>query len=296
MRMFNVFFAALCVLLLSIGCGPTLPEKKARKTTYSQSIVTNSCWVVLEWNGEPYGWGSCFLIDKEKGAFYSNKHVSDMFNSIGRGSHKIFFNGKIYSVRIVQALPLVDAALIKITDPFNPADFPDPSPISTEKPKIGDELLLEGMHVHPYLIREIDKEEGYNFPVIPIFKDYYGIGTRDVDREREVVLEKLNAAVISTDKKVSISSDSLAQGIRNFSNTYIGARTSKNHNFSFGGLSGSPVKNSKLEIIGILTIEEQRTQEVEDLGGGFKLLKKVYDTIDITPIAQVEELRKYLDR
>jgi S1-C subfamily serine protease len=39
-----------------------------------QNFKTDVAWIVLEWNGQPQDYGSGFLVDKDRGEFYTNKH------------------------------------------------------------------------------------------------------------------------------------------------------------------------------------------------------------------------------
>lgn len=290
-----------CLLFIScwlvIYCGPPVVVKTEKTNTYYQPFKTDLAWIVLEWNGRPNGWGSGFLVDKEKGAFYTNKHVSNVFNTLGKGSHKIFFNGKIYNVETIKTPLLVDAALVRIIDQFDFSEFPEPKKFSTEELKVGDRLLIEGFHVHPYRVREHDISEGYNFPLVPIFKDYYRLSTKNLDLEREVVFERLEAEVVGLDKKIAIQGQGIgtAQSIRNSSNSYVEIRTLKDHKFPFGGLSGTIVRNSRFETIGIFTAgPEEEFDPIAESPDGFVLLQQVYKTAYVTPIAAVDNLRQYI--
>ena len=287
----------LILALIFVACAPELDQKvSCGPSTYAQNFKTDVAWIVLEWNCRPMGWGSGFLANKEKGIFRTNKHVSDMFNSLGRGSHKVFFNGRVYNAEIVKTPLLVDAALIRITDPFDSSEFPEPAKIASEKAMVDDTFFLEGFHVHPYRIREVDMADGYDFPLVPIFRDYYKFSTMNLDKEQEVVFEKLEAKVVVLDKKINLqdADRSFVQQIRNDTNLYIEVRTLKDHRFSFGGLSGTVARNSKLEIAGIVTAETQRLEDVAELDHGMTLKKVVFDTIMITPIGALEDLDQYL--
>ena len=297
--MVRFYLSAIILLsLVGIACGPKIEEKlTCGSKTYSQSVKTDVAWIALEWNCRPGDWGSGFLVDKERGAFYTNKHVSNTFNSLGRGSHKVFFNGKVYNVEIVKTPPLVDAALIRITDPFNPSEFPEPAKVSTEIVAVGDKLFVEGLHVHPYRVRELDIAEGYDFPLVPIFKEYFHLGTINLDKEMEVVFERLEAKITELDKKISIQGQGTtnAQSARNASNSYVVIRTLKNHKFPFGGLSGTVVRNNKGETVGIFTAgPAEEFDPIAENPDGTVLLEQVYKTAYITPIEAVEELRKYI--
>lgn len=290
----------LCLILILnlslISCGGGKTEAP-KVNTYKQDFKTNVAWIVLEWNGQPGGYGSGFLIDREKGAFYTNKHVSKMFDGYGKGSHKIFFNGKVYNAEIVQTPPLVDAALVRITDKFDPSEFPEPIPVSDQPLKLGDRMLIEGFHPHPQYIRESDEAEGYKYKLVPIFRDYYNRGTRNIQKETEIVFERLEGKVTNLSVKAKLSGSDLANELRNETNRYIEVKTVKDHKFSFGGMSGTMVRDSSLKIAGIVTIERTRfdydKKQLEETG--FAAGKQVFDTIFITPIQPVEVLRKSLE-
>ena len=285
---------------LVLSCGRTQPLKTGI-TSYRQDFKTDMAWISLEWNGKLYGYGSGFLVDKEKGAFYTNKHVSDMFNTLGNGSHKIFFNGKVYNASIVKVLPLVDAALIKITDKFDPFEFPEPVVIATEKPDLGDLITIQGFHVHPHSIREWDKSQGFDYPIVPILDDYYHMGTKNLNKERQIVFEQLYSVVLGVDVKYDVQFDDSPQsyaGLREEVNRYIYVKTFKNHMFSFGGLSGSAARNAEGKVMGIVTRQNPKEFVVDDdqtdKMGGYTVLKQVFTSIYITPIESVDNLREYL--
>ena len=305
-RFLQIPLILLCFIFI-FSCRPgknnANTEKNPRTYPCPQGLKTDVAWIVLEWNGKPVygGYGSGFLIDKAKGAFFTNKHVSDMFDALGKGSHKIFFNCKVYNVKIVKTSLLADAALVQITDPVGSSGLPDPAPFAKEKVKIGDEVVIEGYHLHPYFVRMSDEEEGYEFPLIPIFKNYYNLGTKNLGKEQEIVFEKLEATVTATDQKIKVEGqgEGIAQGIREDMNLYIEIKTTKDHKFPFGGLSGTAVKNKKGEIIGIFTAGPQLEfdpETKEELPDGPVSIKRVFKTALLTPIESVENLISYLDK
>ena len=115
------------VLLAIVSCGQKPKEADndcGERTTPPQGFKTDAAWIVSEWNCSPGGYGSGFLINKEYGAFYTNKHVINEFDNYGKGSHKIYFNGKFYNAEVVKVPPLRDAAIIRITDEFDSSEFP----------------------------------------------------------------------------------------------------------------------------------------------------------------------------
>lgn len=315
----NLFLPILipCFFIL-IACRPDAgkpgqAEQGCGSRSYKQGLKTDVAWIVLEWNCQIQrgGYGSGFLVDKEKGAFYTNKHVSNMFNAFGRGSHKIFFNGKVYNAEVVQTPPLADAALIRTTDNFKPSEFPEPATVSYEKLKVNDKVWMGGFHPHPYYVRQSDEEEGYKFQIIPIYKDYYRASTRNLEKEKEVVFEKLEGKVVELDlawdeviKRLEKRSGkkfpagNFIEEIGNRTNFFIEIKTLKDHKFPFGGLSGSPARNSKGEIVGILTRQDlfrydYDKEELEETGMTV-IRKQLWDTIYLTPIESTKELTKFL--
>jgi len=298
---------SLATLLVFIGLTFIVSCQRGAKNTETKSyfktypclagLKTDAAWIVLEWNGKPVygGYGSGFLIDKEKGLFLTNKHVSDLFDLLGKGSHKIFFNCRVYNAKVIGTSVLADAALVRITDLFDFSDFPNPKPFAGEKIKVGDYVVVEGYHLHPYWVRESDEAEGYKFPVVPIFRDYYNLGTKDLDVEREVVLETLDGVVVAVNEKVKIEGQGsgITQNVRESANIYIRAKTIKNHKFEFQGLSGSVVRNRKGETIGILTaspkVEYDPGTKIKLPDGSF-LAKRVFKTFLVTPISSVRDL------
>ena len=291
------FSVALFCLLLLIACKPPPPSEAnvfRRDKIYPQSFKSDSAWIVLERNGRVYGYGSGFLADKERGAFYTNKHVSDMFNTLGRDSHKIFFNGRVYNAEVVKTPPLIDAALVCIVDSFDFSEFPEPAPVSKTKTKIGDTVVIQGFHPHPFFVRTVDKAMGHEFPLVPIFRTYYDMDTRFADKEIEVVFETIPAKITELNAKLEFEVDpsDIVGGARNRSNRYIKVETLKDHLFPFGGLSGSAVRNADGEIIGILTAGPSMEFDPEPDEQGF--LNRVFKTVYLTPIEEVEILRKYL--
>ncbi|OGM99475.1 MAG: hypothetical protein A3B91_04165 [Candidatus Yanofskybacteria bacterium RIFCSPHIGHO2_02_FULL_41_29] len=295
--------AIVLLLVWVIGCGPKVEKVSGcgRSNTYDQNFKSDIAWVVLEWNCKPYGYGSGFLIDKEKGAFYTNKHVSNMFDALGKGSHKIFFNGKVYNAAIVRPHLLVDVALVKITDSFDFSEFPDTAPIADSEPITGDSVWIEGLHPHPLNVREADEADGFKFLALSVYKDHYRLSSKENEDKTEIVFEKFEALIEVADTNIKIGGQgqSMVQDIRNLSNLYMGIRTKKDHRFPFGGLSGTVVRNSKGETVGIMTGESTEADydkdKVQPLGNGYFVAERVYKMAAITPIKAVNDLKKYLD-
>src|SRR3989344_1721514 len=238
-----VVMALFALFFLACDSRPTKTEKP-NTYPHPKDLRTDIAWIVIEWNGKPKygGYGSGFLADKHSGSFYTNKHVSDMFDSFGS------------------------------------SEFPDPAPVAKEKVKKGDKVFVEGFHPHHYFFRESNRiEGGYNEKLVPIFKEYYNIDTKDLVREREVVFERISGVVVETDASVFLnqsgSSGSVVNRAREMANKYFMVKTDRDHKFSFGGLSGTAVKNIKGEIVGILTVEKTDFKELEnDEDTGIKIV------------------------
>ena len=281
------------ILALAVfACGkPDKPEMIL--PTYQQDFKTDVAWIVLEWNGKPTGgWGSGFLVDRQKGLFYTNKHVSEVFNALGQGSHKMFFNGKVYNIKTLKTEPLVDAALVRITDKFDSSEFPEPARFVEDKLKVGDRVVVEGFHVHPYAVRQVDEEAGYKYPTLTIFSDYYKMPTKDITKEQEIVFERLEAQVTAIEKKIAIGGQGsgVVQNLRNTTNSYVEIKTKKDHLFSFAGLSGTVVRNEQGETVGIFTAGpevEVDPDTGQKLPGGITIMKRVFRTAYLTPIQAV---------
>jgi len=283
-------FLILINLIFVFSCRPARKNVDVEifPKTYlcPDDLKTDVAWIILEWNGKPVygGYGSGFLINKKTGVFLTNKHVSNVFDVLGKGSHKIFFNCKVYNAAILKTSVLADAALVRITDSFDSSDFLKPAPFAGEKAKVGDKVVVEGFHVHPYWVRKADEEEGYKFPVIPVFRDYYNLGTKNLDKEQEVVFETLEAVVVAVDRKIEIKGQGsgIIQDLRESTNLYVTIKTTKDHKFPFSGLSGTVVRNGKGETIGIFTAGPE--------------LERVFKTAFLTPIESVENLKLYLEK
>jgi len=289
-------FAFLFIFLLS--CRGKDVDSHTVIKTYPQNFKSDVAWIVSEWNGKPAGYGSGLLVDKEHGAFYTNKHVSDMFNSYGKGSHKIFFNGKIYNAEVVKVPALRDAALVRISDNFDSSEFPEPASFSAGKIVKGQTVILEGFHPHPQSIIDSNKNEGYDEILVPIWDKHYNLGTSNYDKSIEMVYEKIAGKVISVDAVAPLGVEDIVDLARELSNTYVMVRTLKDHKFSFGGLSGTIVRNTTGEIVGMVTIEKENfepdTEEMNRSQDGNQYVKKVFNIIGFTPIASVANLKDYL--
>ena len=74
---FKLVTLVLCIISascnLSLSCKVDSRPTGNSGKTYAQNIKTDIAWIVLEWNGQPYGYGSGFLINREEGTFYTNR-------------------------------------------------------------------------------------------------------------------------------------------------------------------------------------------------------------------------------
>jgi hypothetical protein len=309
-----LFFVVVC-LASTVACNPPPFEENQYKTEkrypHPPDLITDAAWVVNEYNGRLIfdrdrniirgGYGSGFLRDKEKGLFYSNKHVTDVFGTLGGDSHKIFFNGSVYNASVLYVHELADAAIFKITDPFDASDFPDPIPFATEKLVVGDKVYLEGFHVHPYNIREANKERDIEYTMVPIMRDYYESVRIDTDHYSEVVFENIEATITEIDINLKIGSEGPSNKIdrlRGEANLFIKATTEHDHLFSFGGLSGSAVKNEAGEIVGILTAESRKyetdPESLDPDSQSIVITKFIFNEVIITSIEELESLHSFI--
>lgn len=298
---FWLVILGLCVIyIFSAPCKDVPKPVQNSPKTYSQNMKTDVAWIVLNWNGQPFGYGSGFLVNKEKGIFYTNRHVRRMFDKLGKNSHKLFFNGKVYRIEAGKTFQMDDAAEVRIIDPFDPSEFPEPVLFAEEEPGAGDLIFVGGMHPHPYYIREQDKAEGFEYEIIPIFRDYFLQGTKNISKEREMVFEIIDGKVVDTEVTVKniqersgkeLRFEGMIEDMRNIANFYTQVRISKDHKFSFGGLSGSPAKNARGEIVGILTMQDlgRFDYDKDELQKhGAVVATQLFDTVYIAPIRSIE--------
>lgn len=294
----KLFWVLISSLIISCGPSPKKAENNGcgERTVPPQDFKTDVAWIVMEWNCKPGGYGSGFLIDREHGAFYTNKHVVNEFNGYGKGSHKIYFNGKFYNAEVVKVPPLRDAAIVRITDKFDPSEFPEPAPIAKQKVKVGDMVVNEGFHVHPYLTVESNKGQGYEERIVPIWDKYYNLGTKNIEKRTVIVFERIKGRVFKTDQAGELGDRTMIGEARELANTYIMVKADKDHKLSFGGLSGSVVKNTKGEIVGIHSMGPNEEFEKAEKIGDVQYLNRVYKTFGFIPIESVVDLKQYLEK
>ena len=81
---------------------------------------------------------------------------------------------------------------------------------------------------------------------------------------------------------------------------YILAKTARNHLFSFGGLSGSRVKNKKGEVIGIFTGETSKTEvdpkSYDHSTDSFAIKEPIFDQVLITPMELLRDLQNLMEK
>lgn len=233
---------------------------------YDQDFITPVGSFVVAWGNDRKGNGSGFLVNREKGIFMTADHVVDAMRQNGKNSADLFFNGRVYKAVVLKVLSLDDAALMQIAcsrEALKRAaeSFPEPLTPASAEIGISDRAFIMGIHLHSFLIRESNKKEGAPDRVLPIGLQYYKIVQRDVTKEKEMVFDSLLAAVVGLRVHApAIAPEDRAkydpfEVMRDSTNTYTYVRTVRDHKFSFGGLSGGPVLNSRGELIGIVTKE-----------------------------------------
>ena len=305
-KIFPVIF-----LCLSACSPPPDPNRNEYRTEnrYPQDFKTTGAFLVLERNGKsPEIMASGNLADKKKGIFRTAKHFTDEFGALGVEYCKVFFNGKVYKANLVRVPPIRDAALIRLVPPFSSDDFPDPIPIASEMPKIGDKVYIQGFHPHAYKIRQENKEEGFLDKEVNIFETYYGQVTKDMERESQVVFDNLEGRVVKSDpdavrKNSHLKEEEKASLLSLEDGSYMKILTIRDHKFSFGGLSGGIALNEKGEAVGEITAQDisrfeydERGQFIPELGNVTitSIKDQLFDTMYVTPLDSIKELEEYI--
>lgn len=289
---------ALSAIFVMFGCGPT-PERNVYRDEmrYPQDFVVSEAFLTLEWRDKPKVMASGFLISREHGIFMTAKHFTDAIGSYGPDHCKLFFNGRVYNAVLLRVPPVRDAALLKITSPFNPADFPEPMPLAGEEPKIGEKIFFRGFHPHVYDVRQYNATRGQIDKVVDIFSTFYSVRMLDTSKESQVVFDNLEAHRVKPGDLMVEDPDALHYE----NDRYIKVRSVRDHLFSFGGLSGGAAINEKGQVVGVNTAQDIYRFEFE--GDWFKVdpsgtearmvKRQMYDTLYITPIQSVAELINY---
>jgi len=218
--------------------------KKNRSYPHNGKIKTPVALLIKERNSVPFTLASGFLVDKQAGIFGSAKHFIGIDEP---GEYKLFFNGVVYDCFLLRLPVVSDIVLLKIQGKFNPKDFPEPYPFA-KNIKIGEKVFIRG--IHPHLLDKISIDL-----VLPIFKDYYDL-VQHKNNLKEFVFDNLSAKVTELNITILNSSIGGSRGIQAISGTYFNTETDKDHESSFGGLSGGPIVNEAGELIGITSFEE----------------------------------------
>lgn len=308
LKLFRLLALTVMVGVLLSGCGPSDEEKNEyrRENKYPGRIDVPVAFLASEWGGMPRILASGWLVDKEQGMFLNAKHYTDVFMGdsieLGSGECKIFFNAKVYECYVVKVPPLRDASVLKISSPYNPADFPEPYKIAETPVKVGDTVYVQGFHPHSQKISESNTEEGFPDLIFPIRKLYYEVRMADPKKQMEIVFDSLEAKVTKINNHIRIDEGQLADDLLKFElNTYFEVKTVRNHKFSFGGLSGGVVvrvrKDGQKEAVGIITAEKPVRIEYDSkkrmIAPDFGNIP-VADTLNITPIESVKDLLDYI--
>lgn len=266
----GMFVGVLSILYIS--CGDPIERrelnryKAENRYVDKQDLVTQTAFLAMEIDGklkydfqgnlEDGAYASGFLISKKRGLFKTAYHFTERLGENGLDWCRLFINGRVYRAGLYRASASRDSAVLKILDKFNKADFPEPLVFTKEKPEIGDKVFIEGYHPHPYYVRLKDEESGKKFQLIPLLKNYYQTVKVDVDDYTEIIYEVLEASVVEADKpladikkKYKIKEINLEDKIQ----TYHVVKTDNDHFFSFGGLSGTLIRNDRNEVIGEVT-------------------------------------------
>jgi len=310
-----LFKITRCVFILAglisiISCNAPAVENIYRKEgIFPSSVNAPVASVVLEWGGKVRSIGSAWLIEGGNGVLFSAKHVTDnLMNDqveLGGGECKIFLSGRVYNCVVAHIPPLRDAVVLKISNSFDPRYLPKPYKIASTPVKVGDIVIVQGIHPHSQELIDQNEKEGFRDTVVPIFRNFYEMrfGNKCVGREEvfdtlPAVVTKLNMSVLVDDTE----HDPLAE-LRHKTNRYFEVRTLRNHRLSFGGLSGGVVlrlnKDSGPEAVGILTAEAPVKFEYDEddkLTSPCGTPPSIANTIMVTPIESVAEEIEYARR
>jgi len=282
-KIINLFlFIAVFSILLGVGCGPSEPKGTIYYQTntypHPDNLKVPVALFVKERNGNILfgNMASVFLIDKERGLFCSARHFVGLDENT---SYKLFFNGRVYKISLINMPAIKDFFIAQIDGDFNPDEFPDPYPIGNE-PKKGDKVFVQGIHLHPVKFQK-------DVTVIKILQEYYGMDW--MSKKGELVFESLPAEVVNTNYIVDISKIGGQVNMGSTFARFIRVKTEKDHGFSFAGLSGGPVINQNKELVGIVSFEKRDIEQVKDLFV-FIVVKFKYQYISMVPVQNLKEM------
>jgi hypothetical protein len=298
----GLIFLLFTINLIIIGCNPSSPTNinipcGAKKIPGDVGLPV--AFLVADFACQPQVSASGWLIEGSNGMLFSARHFSDVFmNSpidLGTKECRAFMFGQVYNCVVVKVPPIRDAVLLKLTDfsseiykfkPYkvSPYKIVNPYKISTQKPKIGDRVFVQGKHLHPYSLLLDDRRFPSKNKIIPILEKFYGIRMVDKFKKQEVVFESLEGKVVNIDTESIINDPHLGEYNKKIllkyeNESYIKIRTVKKHPLAFQGLSGGVVLNQEKEVIGIITAQNP--------------FRVYFDTIYATPIESVKELYQY---
>ena len=279
------------IVVACFGCKPSDVEKPM---SYNQPFVSDVAFLVIEWGGKPQVMASGFLADKDDGEFFTAKHFSDGLKEMEIDSFKLFFNGKVYDAELAQVSYVHDVTVVRITSPFLPEDFPDPSPVARQRPKPGETVYIRGFHPHAYRVRQENKSDGFPDVVIGVLRDYYRFFTQDPRKESQIVFHNLESEVVPHDPN-PLFKDALQYENESF----IKVLMARDHKISFGGLSGGMVVNEDGEWVGIITAQDIYRFEYGDDGmlvnprSIRRVTNQLFDTIYVTPVENFLDLYEY---
>ncbi len=301
-------------MLIIFGCGPPPVENIYRKEgRFPSSINAPVAFLVSEWGGKARVLASGWLIDGGNGTLFSAKHFTDVFINdtieLGANECKVFLSGKVYTCIVVQVPPLRDTVVLKILGSFNPAELPKPYKTPTTKLNVGDKVFIQGFHPHSSEITKSNMADGFKDLIVPILESFYELREADPSRQRKVVFDNLEGKRVKPDpdsvrKNPLLDNDEKKALLEYENDSYIKVHMTRDHKFSFGGLSGGVARNEKGEAVGIITAQDIFKFEY-DKNGFFidphsgdqvrviRKKKQFFDTIYVTPIESVMDLYDY---
>ena len=275
-------FALFALSFTLSACGPSKDHlnhyQKTRTYPVSGECVESVAAVVIERNGRfdvAASMGSAFLRNKERGIFATARHVIKL-----DVEYKLFFCGKVYKALRILDPGVTDVGFLKITDKFDPDEFPEPYPIGGTV-ATGEKVFVQGVHMHPDNLQK-------GHVVHKIVEDYYQLSKYG----REFVYDNLEAEIIDLSLRLQYSEEENRAEEREYliRNNLTPLRTKEDHKISFGGLSGGPTLNQRGEVVGINVTQHDEGYFVWDERG---LNYRPRVTLEILP---AEELKRAMAR